>query len=166
MIKSKRLYLEKAKTTDIEAIMYMEQAKENRNFVWQGTYKEHEEEIINEDFYFFVIKEKENNETVGFVLSHLDNKSDRFELRRLVITKKGMGYGKEVMHALLEFAFEKLNVNRFWLDVYPDNFVGIKLYENVGMHRDGVLRENFKSERGYLDQIIYSMLKKEYLSMK
>ena len=30
------------------------------------------------------------------------------------------------------------------------------------MHRDGVLRQNYKSERGYLDQIIYSMLRSEY----
>ncbi len=30
------------------------------------------------------------------------------------------------------------------------------------MHRDGVLRQNYLSDRGYLDQIIYSMLKSEY----
>ena len=66
------------------------------------------------------------------------------------------------MEALMKYAFETLKFNRFWLDVYPDNAVGIKLYESLGLHRDGVLRQNFKSERGYLDQIIYSMLKEEY----
>ena len=66
------------------------------------------------------------------------------------------------MAALLRFAFEEMETNRFWLDVYPDNLVGIKLYESLGMHRDGVLRQNYKAERGYLDQIIYSMLRSEY----
>ena len=54
--------------------------------------------------------------------------------------------------------------DRFWLEVYPDNLYRIKLYESMGMHRDGVLSQNYKSERGYLDQIIYSMLKGEYFA--
>lgn len=41
--------------------------------------------------------------------------------------------------------------------------VGIILYEKLGMHRDGVLRQNYKAERGYLDQIIYSLLRSEYV---
>jgi len=162
MIHTKRLYLDNAKESDIEAIMKMENEKENRNFVWKGTFEEHKAEIENDDFFIFVIKQKENHENVGFILINIDNKSERFELRRIVISKKGMGYGKEVMAALFKFAFEELNMNRFWLDVYPDNSIGIKLYEGVGMHKDGVLRQNYKSERGYLDQIIYSMLKSEY----
>ncbi|MDW5299895.1 MAG: GNAT family protein [Sedimentibacter sp.] len=162
MIYTKRLYLDNAKESDIEAIMEMENEKENRNFVCKGTFEEHKTEIENDDFYIFVIKQKYNHENVGFILINLDNKSERFELRRIVISKKGMGYGKEVMAALFKFAFEELNMNRFWLDVYPDNSFGIKLYEGVGMHKDGVLRQNYKSERGYLDQIIYSMLKSEY----
>ena len=78
------------------------------------------------------------------------------------MTEKGAGFGEEAMNAIIRFAFEEQNANRFWLDVYPDNHVGIKLYEKLGLHRDGVLRQNYKAERGYLDQIIYSMLKSEY----
>ena len=54
------------------------------------------------------------------------------------------------MKALLKHAFEEMNINRFWLDVYPDNIFGIRLYESLGMNRDGVLRQSYKSERGYL----------------
>ena len=92
----------------------------------------------------------------------MDFKSHIFELRRIAVSRKGMGYGKEVMTALFKYAFEELEINRFWLDVYPDNIIGIELYECLGMHRDGVLRQNYKSERGYLDQIIYSLLREEY----
>lgn len=165
MIETKRLYLDDAAESDIETIMELENHKDNRNFVWKGTYGEHKKEIENKDCLLYVIKEKGTGETVGFALNSIDNKSERFELRRFVISKKGMGYGKEVMNALFKFAFEELNMNRFWLDVYPDNLIGIRLYEGVGMHRDGVLRQNYKSERGYLDQIIYSMLKNEYYQM-
>jgi len=119
-------------------------------------------EIADPGHRLLVIRRKDGVERVGYALVHLDFKSERFELRRIVIAQKGRGYGRESMEALLKYAFETLKFNRFWLDVYPDNAVGIKLYESLGLHRDGVLRQNFKSERGYLDQIIYSMLKEEY----
>ncbi len=101
-------------------------------------------------------------QTVGYALIRLDPKSEIFELRRIAIAEKNKGYGREAMEALFKFAFEELGANRFWLDAYPDNVVGIRLYESLGMHRDGVLRQNYKAERGYLDQIIFSMLKSEY----
>ena len=86
----------------------------------------------------------------------------KFEVRRIAITDKGYGYGKEAMSGLIRYAFEGTETNRLWLDVYPDNEIRIKLYESLGMHCDGVLRKNYLSERGYLDQIIYSMLRSEY----
>lgn len=70
---------------------------------------------------------------------------------------------KESMIALIKYAFHETNTNRLCLDVYPDNEIGIKLYEGLGMHRDGVLRQNYKAARGYLDQIIYSILREEYV---
>lgn len=162
MIITKRLYLADAKETDILTIMEMEKHKDNKNFIWQGTYDEHKREIESDDFLLLVFRQKDNDETVGFALVCIDKKSEKFELRRIAVSKKGLGYGREVLTALFKFAFEELEMNRFWLDVYPDNLIGIKLYEGMGMHKDGVLRQNYKSERGYLDQIIYSVLKNEY----
>ncbi|MFT5872481.1 MAG: ribosomal-protein-alanine N-acetyltransferase [Clostridium sp.] len=162
MIETKRLFIIDAIEADIETIINLESHKDNRDFIWLGTYEEHKAEIENKDHLLFVFKRKEDNLIVGFALIKLDFKSEIFELRRIAISLKGIGYGKETMNALLKYAFEEVNVNRFWLDVYPDNAIGIKLYKGLGMHCDGVLRENYKSERGYLDQIIYSMLKSEY----
>jgi len=162
MIETKRLYITNAAESDIETIIELESHKDNRNFIWIGTYEEHKAEIEDKNYLLFVFRGKEDNVIVGFALIKLDFKSEIFELRRIAISHKGMGYGKEVMVALLKYAFEEVNINRFWLDVYPDNVIGIKLYEGLGMHRDGVLRKNYKSERGYLDQIIYSRLKSEY----
>ena len=113
-----------------------------------------------------VFRQKADSEIIGYALIRLDFKSEIFELRRIAISSKGMGYGRESMIALLKYAFEEMNINRFWLDVYPDNVIGIKLYESLGMHRDGILRQNYKAKRGYLDQIIYSMLKDEYFQRK
>jgi len=162
MIKTKRLNIIAATEADIETIINLENHRDNRDFIWLGTYDQHKSEIEDKNHLLLVFKQKEDNLTVGFALIRLDFKSEIFELRRIAISHKGIGYGKEVMNALLKYAFEEININRFWLDVYPDNAIGISLYERVGMHRDGVLRQNYKSDGGYLDQIIYSMLKSEY----
>lgn len=162
MIESKHLYIIDATEADIETIIKLESHKDNRDFLWIGTYEEHKAEIEDKNHLLFVFRRKEDNLIVGYALIRLDFKSEIFELRRIAISHKGMGYGKEAMISLLKYAFEERNINRFWLDVYPDNVIGISLYEGLGMHCDGVLRQNYKSERGHLDQIIYSMLKSEY----
>lgn len=165
MFETDRLVISEALESDIYTIIEMELDKENSDFVWSGTFDEHREEIHSPDFRLFVFKKKEQpNKIVGFALCKLDFKSEIFELRRIVVTEKGIGYGKEVMRALLKYAFESCAVNRFWLDVYPDNTIGVQLYESLGLHKEGVLRQNYKSSRGYLDQIVYSMLKSEYFN--
>ncbi|MGH4118331.1 GNAT family N-acetyltransferase [Clostridium sp.] len=162
MIETKRLYILDAIEEDIENIIKLESHKDNQDFVWSGTFEEHKAEIYDKNHLLFVFKQKYDNLIIGFALIRLDFKSEIFELRRIAISHKGIGYGKEALAALLKYAFEELKSNRFWLDVYPDNVIGIKLYERMGMYCDGVLRQNYKSERGYLDQVIYSMIKSEY----
>ena len=162
MLETKRLVIAEAVEADIEWIIAQESDEENRKFVWIGTREEHRAEIADPAHLLLVFQKKDDGEKVGYALVHLDFKSERFELRRIIVSRKGEGYGREAMEALMRHTFETLKFNRFWLDVYPDNAVGIALYESLGLHRDGVLRQNYKSERGYLDQIIYSMLREEY----
>ena len=162
MLETKRLVIAEAVEADIEWIIAQESDEENRKFVWIGSREEHRAEIADPAHLLLVFREKDDGEKVGYALVHLDFKSERFELRRIVIALKNRGYGRESIEALMKYAFETLRFNRFWLDVYPDNTMGIALYESLGLHRDGVLRQNYKSERGYLDQIIYSMLREEY----
>ena len=151
---------------DIPAIIALEIQKDNRDYLWIGTEEEHREEIEHPNHLLLIFRKKDNSDIVGYALVRLNRKSEIFELRRIAISEKRKGYGREAMEALLKEAFENMGINRFWLDVYPDNVFGINLYESLGMHRDGVLRQNYKAERGYLDQIIYSMLKSEYFSRK
>lgn len=162
MIETKRMHLLEATEDQIEEIIELEAHPENRDYLWVGTYEEHKDEIADPNHLLLIFKEKEEGKTVGYALIRLNPKSEIFELRRIAISEKRKGYGREAMEALFKVAFEELGINRFWLDVYPDNIFGINLYESLGMHKDGVLRQNYKAERGYLDQIIYSMLKTEY----
>lgn len=162
MFDTERLNIVEAKEVDIPLIMEMEEAKENRDFVWQGTFEQHLEEIYDDGHFLWLFLEKDTKRVVGYTLIRYTKEMNMFEIRRIVLTVKGIGYGFEVMKGIIRYAFDKLQVNRIWLDVYPDNEVGIRLYEKLGMVKEGTLRQNYLSERGYLDQIIYSLLKEEY----
>lgn len=157
-----RLVMFDAIEEDIPKIMDLEEDIENRDFIWQGSYEEHLKEINSDDALLIIIKSKESKDIVGYCLIRLDYMSNVFELRRIAISIKGIGYGKEAMLGILKYCFIDINMNRFWLDVYPDNIVGINLYTNLGLVHEGTLRQSYKSERGYLNQMIYSMLRDEY----
>lgn len=154
-----RLRAVEAAEGDLPFIIAMEEAPANRSFIWQGTREEHLAEIADPDHILLVFRDGAG--PVGYALIRLDRRSLRFELRRIAIDKKGVGYGREAMLGLIDYAFNALPTNRFWLDVYPDNLVGIRLYESLGFRREGTLRENYKSERGWLDQTIYSILRRD-----
>ena len=162
MIETNRLWIAEAEVSDIKTLIELEAHPENRDFLWIGTFEEHLRELRDPNHLLLTFREKSDNRIVGYGLARLNLQSEIFELRRIAISEKRKGYGREAMEALLKYAFEERQINRFWLDVYPDNVYGISLYESLGMHKDGVLRQNYKAERGYLDQIIYSMLSSEY----
>jgi RimJ/RimL family protein N-acetyltransferase len=159
---TKRVQVMSATEKEISIIIEMEKDKVNRDFVWTGSYDEHKLEIDDSNYGLLIFKDKNSTNILGFSLLYFDYHSLKCELRRLVIKEKGKGYGKEIMKGFVKHTFETMHMNRFWLDVYPDNTVAIKLYESIGLHREGVLRQNYKSDRGFLDQIIYSMLQNEY----
>ena len=162
MIVTERLNIVEARESDIPAIIELEEHKDNRDYLFIGTYEEHLEEIKSPNYLLLVFKKRENDKIVGYAFAQLDFKSDKFLLRRIAVSEKGVGYGKESLAALIKYSFEEMNMNRFWLDVYPFITVGIKLYESLGMKRDGIMRQNYKDERGYLDQMVYSILREEY----
>lgn len=65
-----------------------------------------------------------------------------------------------------QICFEILGFHRLWLDVYDDNERAIKLYESEGFVKEGILRDNIRTESGYRSQRIYSMLENEYTAFR
>lgn len=72
------------------------------------------------------------------------------------------GFGTESTKLLLNFAFNRINLNKIYLQT-SSRFTGaIKMYEKIGFKKDGVMRDHFYFDGKYEDKIIYSLLKKEF----
>jgi RimJ/RimL family protein N-acetyltransferase len=76
------------------------------------------------------------------------------------------GYGTEVTRLIVRYAFESLNFNRLELLVYANNPRAIKVYEKVGFVHEGTRRENVFIDGAYVDELIYSMLAREYFAQR
>lgn len=163
---TERYVASKAAEEDIPYVMEQERGPENRDYVFQYSFDQHKKLLSSKSEMLLIIKDRVSENKIGFIICEHDKRSDSFELRRIVIDAKGKGAGKEIIKGLLNYAFTNLGINRLWLDVFSDNDRAIRLYEALGMKHEGTLRQGYKDYRGlYRDQLIYSLLKEEYISI-
>ncbi len=72
------------------------------------------------------------------------------------------GYGSEATRLLLRFAFHELNLHRVELEVFDFNTRGIRSYEKLGFHKEGIRRHAFYRDGVYHDVILMGMLRDEF----
>ncbi len=166
MMESKRLTISKLTPAEVDVLMEIEHDPANSIFIWTNTKEEHEEELNDSNVLTLAVKRKSDDYMVGYVIVDLDFDSEWFEIKRIAFREKGRGYGRETMNALIKYAFEDMKLNKVWLEAYSDNQVGRGLYESLGFHMDGILRQHHREARGIMDQVQYSMLKGEYAQLK
>jgi len=75
---------------------------------------------------------------------------------------RGRGYGKLATNETIEFAFNRLNLNRVFLKVHEDNHRAIHVYEACGFKKEGLLRECVYKDGQYKNEYIMSILKSDY----
>ena len=78
------------------------------------------------------------------------------------IWNKGMG--TETASLIIEYGFEKLNLNKIWLGVNEENKGALRSYEKAGFVKEGVLRQEVFRNNRYYDAVRMSVLRKEYES--
>ena len=148
---------------DLDFVLAAEGAEENRRFVGQWTREQHREALSNPDLAHLVVESVEDGRPVGYVIMAGLLDADRsVEFRRVVITEKGKGYGREVLRAVMRMAFEELTAHRLWLDVREVNQRARRLYESEGFVTEGMLRECVSVEGGWESLVLMSLLEQEY----
>lgn len=102
---------------------------------------------------------------VGYlIVAGLKNYDRNIELKRITISEKGKGYGREVIKLIRKISFEDLNGHRLWLDAVSYNNKAHKLYESEGFVREGILRECMFINGKYESIVVMSILEEEYNS--
>jgi len=75
----------------------------------------------------------------------------------------GKGIMTEAMKAVIDFGFEKMELNRIEVFIMPRNKRSIRLVKNLGFKREGLLRQRYFDEFGHFtDDILFSMLRTDW----
>lgn len=72
-------------------------------------------------------------------------------------------YAPKAIKILLDYAFNTLNMNKVWAEVYEIDEKKLKFFKGLGFQVDASLREHYYYEGKYITSYILSLLKSEYL---
>ncbi|WP_435923871.1 GNAT family N-acetyltransferase [Paenibacillus sp. DYY-L-2] len=74
----------------------------------------------------------------------------------------GRGYMSEALRMVLAYGYGTMGLNRIEALVDPRNTASRELLRAFGFREEGLLREYQKTENGFVDLLMYSLLKREY----
>ncbi|UCE90877.1 MAG: GNAT family N-acetyltransferase [Methanobacteriota archaeon] len=79
----------------------------------------------------------------------------------------GRGIMTEAMKAVIDFGFERMELNRIEIYIMPRNKRSIKMIRNLGFKREGLLRQRYFDEFGnFADDVLFSMLRSDWEELR
>ncbi|MFD1776832.1 GNAT family N-acetyltransferase [Paenibacillus rhizophilus] len=161
-IQSNLISLRKTGEKDLEFVLAAERREDNRPFIGQWTTDQHRAALHDAGMLHLII-ETETGERAGYVIiTGLQNPNLSVCIQRIVIERKGRGFGKEMLRLLTDWLFRSTPVHRLWLDVREHNARARHVYETAGFVYEGTLRDCVKTENGFESEHILSILRTEY----
>jgi diamine N-acetyltransferase len=155
--------LKETREADIDFVLKAERDPVNSLYVDQWDYNKHRDSLMENDIKHMIIFDEERNRPVGYtIMAGFSGKHRSAELKRLVITSKGKGYGQQALDLIKEMIFKNLEFHRLWLDVRDHNTIAKTLYEKNGFTVEGHLRECVYVEDHFESIYIMSLLISEY----
>jgi len=68
---------------------------------------------------------------------------------------EGYGYGAEMLHTIIRFAFEEALLNKIYLRTSLHNTRSYALAEKCGLQREGLIRQDFRDHQKQLVDVYY-----------
>lgn len=158
-----RIAVRETRPDDLPFVQDAESAAENAPFVSQWSGAQHLRAIKDPYSLHGILEATSDSRRVGFFLiSDLRNPHRSIELKRIVVTEKGVGFGRASLRLLKAMAFDRFQAHRFWLDVRSNNDRAYHLYLSEGFVVEGVLREACCVDGRWKALTVMSILETEY----
>lgn len=128
---------------------------------------EFDKTLKNPDSRFFTVIHKETGEQIGNLVLYNIHEYERRCHWGIKLDKSywRQGYGTEAAHLLLRYVFEDLGFNRLKSDTHVKNEPSWRFQESLGFVREGVMRQDKYIQGEYVDDVLYGMLRDEYLEL-
>lgn len=123
-----------------------------------------EENFRGRTHYQWGIEHREDGRVIGTcTLFHMDEGNKRAEIGYALNRRYWrQGYIHEALSALIDYAFDTLDLHRLEADVDPRNGASIRVLERLGFAREGYLRERWHVGGEVQDALFYGLLRREW----
>ena len=121
-------------------------------------------EIWNEQYYFY-LRDNESGELIGYVvIKNIELDISICELAYFIDSDfEGKGIITKAVGNILDHCFGEMNMNKVAISTLKLNTASQKVALKHGFVQEGILRQEFKSGEGVLEDIVYfGLLKSEY----
>lgn len=163
LIGTEHILLRRTTEMDLDFVLQAESDPAHSVYIGQWTREQHRQALTEADIRHMIVTERTTRLPVGYlILAGQCSPHNSIELRRLVIVRKGEGFGKLALRLVIELAFNHLNAHRLWLDVRSGNDRAMQLYRSLGFMEEGLLRDAFYHHGKYGDLTVMSMLEQEF----
>lgn len=121
--------------------------------------------LEDRELHFFTVIHKDDGEQIGNLVLYNIHEYERWGHWGIKLDKKywRQGYGTEAALLLLRYVFEGLGFNRLKSDTHIRNEASWRLQESLGFVREGVMRQDKYIQGEYVDDVLYGMLRDEYV---
>lgn len=103
---------------------------------------------------------------VGTVmLTDIDYRNSTAQFHSKIATSqnlRGKGIGTKATWALIEYAFNQLNLNCIYSQIIEYNFASQRVKEKCGFKKDGVLRDRAYKDGKYYNIVVWSITKEDF----
>lgn len=129
------------------ALLFLKKERPTKSFHW-GIINKKKNKVIGEIWVYLI--ENDRMAKVAFRLSR---------------AYQGNGFMAEALVRVVDFCFEKTELQRLWSDVHILNIPSYKTLEKAGFKREGHIREG-KMVNTYCDYYLYGLVKEDYYIIK
>ncbi|RBW68997.1 GNAT family N-acetyltransferase [Bacillus taeanensis] len=111
------------------------------------------------------VERKDSNTLIGTCgFKNLDRVSHHAEIGGNLLKEYWQqGYGKEMLQTLIDFGFNKMKLNRISALTRAENKAVLKLLEKFHFQKEGILREYQLVNGKFVDALLFSLLKAEFI---
>ena len=114
-----------------------------------------------------VIRLRSDGRLCGGVGLHPEPLHHRAELGYWIgVPYWGNGYAAEAARAVVEYGFERLDLNRIFATHFRQNLASGKVLRKIGMRHEGCMRQAVMKWGEFVDLELYSILRQEMAALK
>ncbi|HHU27993.1 TPA: GNAT family N-acetyltransferase [bacterium] len=177
-LETRRLILRKVSKKDINDIYEYGSDEKVAKYVSWSTYNsiQDAQSFINhvlikyetDNPYIWAIEDKKNKKMIGTIDFVTINKKENYGEIGYVLNRNywNQGIMSEALNVIIDFGFNKLNLNKIRARCVKENIASSKVLEKAGMKFNCIKRDHIEKDGIYYDLIYYSLLISDYLSLK